>query len=152
MKLTGERLIPASPQVVWNTLLDPDVLKASIPGCELLTKKDDETFEAAVTIKVGPIKAKFAGQVSLSDLAEPSSCTISGQGSGGVAGFAKGGARISLLPDGDQCNLTYDADVAIGGKIASLGDRLFRTVVQKNIDDFFNSVAAHVREDVPGSP
>jgi len=147
MKLTGERLIPITRQVVWDTLLDPAVLRASIPGCDMLEKKGDENFEAAVTIKVGPVKAKFAGKVTLSDLVQPVSCTISGQGNGGVAGFAKGGARITLADEGDGCRLTYDADVEIGGKIASLGDRLFRGVVQKNIDDFFNAVAARVGAD-----
>ncbi len=142
MKLKGERFIEVPPKVVWDTLLDPAVLKASIPGCDMLEKKDDENFEAAVTIKVGPVKARFAGKVTLSDLVQPVSCTISGQGNGGVAGFAKGGARIMLANEGAGCRLTYDADVDIGGKIASLGDRLFRGVVQKNVDDFFNAVAA----------
>ncbi len=144
MKINGERSIEAAPQVVWDTLLDPAVLKAAIPGCDMLDKTDDENFEAAVTIKVGPVKAKFTGKVTLSDLDEPVSCTIRGQGSGGVAGFAKGGARITLAGEGDGCRLTYDADVEIGGKIASLGDRLFRGVVQKNIDEFFNAIAQRV--------
>lgn len=142
MKISGERTIPATPEAVWALMLDPQTLREAIAGCESLEKVSDTGFEAAVTIKVGPVKAKFAGKVDLSDLDPPRACTLTGQGSGGVAGFAKGNATITLSPAAGGCLLVYDGTVDIGGKIASLGDRLFRGVVEKNVSYFFDQIAA----------
>lgn len=145
MKISGERTIPADPETVWALMLEPQTLRDSIPGCESLNKISDTEFEATVTIKVGPVKARFAGKVELSNMDEPRSCTLSGQGNGGVAGFAKGNATIALSSIAEGCLLTYDGNIDIGGKIAGLGDRLFRGVVEKNVSYFFDQIAARTQ-------
>lgn len=147
MMLQGERTIPAPPAAVWERLLAPEVLRACIPGCEALELTDENVYSATVLIKVGPVKARFSGGVTLADLDAPRSCWLAGQGSGGVAGFAKGGARIDLEPAPEGTLLRYDATVEIGGKIVALGDRLFRSVVNNNVNAFFDAVAAGFGED-----
>jgi carbon monoxide dehydrogenase subunit G len=142
MRISGERIIPASPETVWNLMLDQQTLLTAIPGCENLDRVSDTEFEAAVTIKVGPVKAKFAGKVELSELDEPKSCALSGQGNGGVAGFAKGNATITLSSVGEGCLLAYAGNIDIGGKIAGIGDRLFKGVVEKNVDYFFSQIVS----------
>lgn len=137
MEMTGERRIPAPRQRVWDALNDPEVLKASIAGCESLEQTDDGGFAATVTAKVGPVKAKFKGQVTLSDLNPPESYTISGEGKGGAAGFAKGGADVHLSEDGDGTVLTYKVNATVGGKLAQIGSRLIDGVAAKMADDFF---------------
>lgn len=146
MKISGERTIPAAPSVIWDLMLEPDALRQAIAGCERLDKVSETEFDAAVTVKVGPVKARFAGRVELQDIDEPKSCVLSGQGSGGVAGFAKGTATIVLSPMEDGCMLSYEGNIDIGGKIASLGDRLFKLVVTRNVDHFFDQIVARVRE------
>jgi carbon monoxide dehydrogenase subunit G len=141
MILQGERIISAPPAVVWERLLAPEVLKACIPGCEALERIDGNAYSATAVIKVGPVKARFSGGVTLTDLDAPRACRLSGQGSGGVSGFAKGEANIVLEPTPEGTLLRYDAKIEIGGKIAALGDRLFRSVVNNNVDAFFNAVA-----------
>lgn len=138
MNLNGERSVAASPARVWAALLDPETLKACIPGCDALEKTGDSSYRAAMVSKVGPIKARFAGQVVMDVSQLPERCTLSGEGTGGVAGFVKGSARIRVEPTDDGSRLHYDADVEIGGKIASLGDRLFRGVVERNIVQMFD--------------
>ncbi|CAN5631243.1 carbon monoxide dehydrogenase subunit G [soil metagenome] len=143
MKLTGERTVLATPAQIWAALLDPETLKACIPGCEELTKTGDTTYRAAMVSKVGPIKARFAGNVTVDESNLPESCVLNGEGSGGVAGFVKGSAVLRVVPASDDAGagssqLTYDADVEIGGKIASLGDRLFRGVVERNINQLLD--------------
>lgn len=138
MEMTGERRIPAPRQRVWDALNDPEVLKASIAGCESLEQTDDGGFAATVTAKVGPVKAKFKGQVMLSDLNPPESYTISGEGKGGAAGFAKGGADVHLAEDGDETVLTYKVNATVGGKLAQIGSRLIDGVAAKMADDFFD--------------
>lgn len=137
MDLSDERLIDAPPEVVWAAILNPEVLKACIPGCESMTGTPEEGFEAVVTQKVGPVKARFTGQVTLSDIVEGQGCTITGEGKGGPAGFAKGGARITLLPEGSGTRLTYQVEAKVGGKIAQLGSRLIDGFARKMADDFF---------------
>ncbi len=137
MEMTGERRIPAPRQRVWDALNDPEVLKASIAGCESLEQTDDGGFAATVTAKVGPVKAKFKGQVTLSDLNPPESYTISGEGKGGAAGFAKGGAEVNLTEDGDDTVLSYKVKATVGGKLAQIGSRLIDGVATKMADDFF---------------
>lgn len=137
MDMKGEYRINASREAVWAGLNDPDVLRQSIPGCELLEKTSDTDFAAQVTAKVGPVKAKFKGAVTLSDLNPPESYRISGEGKGGAAGFAKGGAFVRLTPDGDGTLLSYEVNANVGGKLAQLGGRLIDSTAKKMADDFF---------------
>ena len=137
MDLTGEYRIPAKREKVWEALNDPDVLKQCIDGCNELEKTSDTEFIAKVTAKVGPVKAKFAGKLTLSELNPPNGYTISGEGQGGVAGFAKGDASVKLTEDNGETVLNYDAKAKVGGKLASVGSRLVEGVAKKTADDFF---------------
>ena len=137
MTMNGEYQLPAPQQTVWEKLNDPAVLKACIPGCELLEKTSDTGFQAVATIKIGPVKARFKGAVTLSDIDPPNGYKISGQGEGGVAGFAKGGATVKLAPKDGGTLLTYDVEAQIGGKLAQLGQRLINGAAKKVADDFF---------------
>lgn len=144
MDMKGEHRIPASRDKVWAALNDPEVLKASIPGCETFEKTADNAFAAKVTAKVGPVKSTFNGQVTLSDIKPPESYTISGEGKGGAAGFAKGGAKVMLRPDGEATILAYDVKADVGGKLAQLGSRLIDGTAKKMADQFFSNFAAQV--------
>ncbi len=144
MQMTGEVQLPASREVVWTKLNDPDVLKACIPGCEELTKASDTEFAAIAITKIGPVKARFKGKVHLTDLNPPNGYKISGEGDGGVAGFAKGGATVSLTDKDGGTLLTYNVDAQIGGKLAQLGQRLVNGAAKKIADDFFKNFAATV--------
>jgi uncharacterized protein len=144
MTMTGEYQLAASQQTVWEKLNDPAVLKACIPGCEQLDKTSDSEFQAVATTKIGPVKAKFKGKVTLSDLDPPNSYKISGQGDGGVAGFARGGATVRLAPKDGGTLLSYSVEAQIGGKLAQLGQRLVNGAAKKIADDFFRSFAAAV--------
>jgi carbon monoxide dehydrogenase subunit G len=137
MDMTGEYRIPAPRDKVWAALNDPATLKASIPGCESLEQTADNAFAATVVAKVGPVKAKFKGNVTLSEINPPESYTISGEGKGGAAGFAKGGADVKLAEDGDDTILTYAAKADVGGKLAQLGSRLIQGTSKKMADEFF---------------
>ncbi|MEJ8473842.1 SRPBCC family protein [Roseibium algae] len=138
MKMSDSQRIEAPREKVWAALNDAEVLKACIPGCEELTKHSDTEMEAKVTLKVGPVKAKFGGKVTLEDLNPPESYKIVGEGSGGVAGFAKGGAVVRLEDDGpDATILHYDVDAKIGGKIAQLGARLIDSTSKRLAGEFF---------------
>ncbi|MCB1452556.1 MAG: carbon monoxide dehydrogenase subunit G [Rhizobiaceae bacterium] len=140
MDMSGEERIAAPIGKVWEALNDPDVLKACIPGCQSLEKKSDTEFSAVVSVKLGPIKAKFNGEVELQNLNPPHSYTIAGEGKGGIAGFAKGGADVSLAEDGpDATILTYNAKADVGGKIAQLGSRLIQSSSKKLAGEFFSS-------------
>lgn len=139
MKLSDEKRIAASRDKVWVALNDVDILKSSIPGCEELNKTSDTGFEAVVKAKVGPVKAKFKGAVELSDLNPPESYRISGEGKGGAAGFAKGGANITLVEDGDDTILRYDVDADVGGKLAQIGGRLLEGTTKKLAAEFFDN-------------
>ncbi|MCX7340645.1 MAG: carbon monoxide dehydrogenase subunit G [Hyphomicrobiales bacterium] len=145
MKMQGEVLLPAGRDVVWAKLNDPEVLKACIPGCDELTKDDDTHFSAVARIKLGPVKATFKGKVALSELDPPNGYTISGEGEGGIAGFAKGGAKVALSDaDGGGTKLRYDVDAQVGGKIMQLGSRLIDSVAKKYADEFFAKFAEAV--------
>jgi carbon monoxide dehydrogenase subunit G len=144
MDMTGEYRIPASRDQVWAALNDPATLKASLPGCESLEKVSEHAFAATVVAKVGPVKAKFNGNVSLSNLNPPESYTISGEGKGGAAGFAKGGADVRLAEDGDVTVLTYTAKADVGGKLAQLGSRLIDGTAKKMADEFFDNFSKQV--------
>ena len=137
MELKGEYRIPAPRDQVWAMLNDPGVLRECIPGCETLEGTPGEGFSARVTTKVGPVKATFNGSVALSNVNAPESYTISGEGKGGVAGFAKGGADVHLAADGGDTVLTYVANAQVGGKLAQLGGRLIDSTAKKLADQFF---------------
>ena len=144
MDMKGERRIPAPRQKVWDALNDPAVLKACIPGCESLEKTADNELRATAAVKIGPISARFNGKVQLTDLDPPTSYRISGEGQGGVAGFAKGGANVSLADDGADTLLTYVVNAQVGGKIAQLGARLIDATSKQMADMFFDRFTAAV--------
>jgi uncharacterized protein len=144
MTMTGEIQLAASRQTVWDMLNNPEVLKATIPGCESLEKTSDTSFAAVAVTKIGPVKARWKGKVRFSDLDPPNSYRISGEGEGGVAGFAKGSAKVSLSDKDGGTLLTYDVDAQIGGKLAQLGQRLINSAAKKTADDFFVKFAAAV--------
>lgn len=145
--IEGEERIRAPVAKVWEALNDPEVLKACIPGCQSLEKKSDTELAATVVLKIGPIKANFAGEVTLTNLNPPNSYTISGEGKGGIAGFAKGGADVALAADGaDETVLTYAAKADVGGKIAQLGSRLITSTSKKLAGQFFSSFNEKVSE------
>ena len=149
MDMTGERRIPAPRTRVWEALNNPDVLKASIPGCETLEKVSDSELKAVVAVKIGPISARFNGKVQLLDLDPPTSYRIDGEGQGGVAGFAKGGAVVRLVDEGSATLLTYDVKAQVGGKIAQLGARLIDATAKQMADAFFNNFSAAVTAAEP---
>ena len=144
MTMSGEVQLAAPREVVWAKLNDAEVLKQCIPGCEELNKTSDTEFQAVATIKVGPVKAKFKGRVHLTDLDPPNGYKISGEGEGGVAGFAKGGATVKLSEKDGGTLLAYDVESQIGGKLAQLGQRLVQGTAKKLAGDFFAKFAAAV--------
>ena len=144
MDMTGERRIPAPRSVVWDALNDTDVLKASIPGCETLEKTGDSEMKATAAVKVGPISARFNGKVQLSDIDPPNGYRISGEGQGGVAGFAKGGASVALTDDGEGTVLAYTVNAQVGGKLAQLGGRLIDATAKQMADAFFDRFSHQV--------
>jgi uncharacterized protein len=137
MTMTGEVQLPASREAVWAKLNDPEVLKTCVPGCEQLDVLPNNEFQAVATVKVGPVKARWKGKVRLSDFDPPNSYRISGEGEGGVAGFAKGGALVSLAEKDGGTLLSYNVEAQIGGKLAQLGQRLINSAAKKTADDFF---------------
>jgi len=144
MTMNGEVQLAAPRAVVWEKLNDAVVLKQCIPGCEELDKTSETEFQAVATIKIGPVKARFKGRVQLSDIDPPNGYKISGEGEGGVAGFAKGGAVVKLTDRDGGTLLSYDVESQIGGKLAQLGQRLVQGTAKKLADDFFNKFAAAV--------
>jgi len=149
MEMTGERLIPAARGTVWHALNDPEILKASIPGCTSLVKEGDTGMTAVAALKVGPISAKFSGKVQLLDLDPPNSYRIVGEGQGGVAGFAKGGATVRLSERDGGTLLEYSAEMQIGGKMAQLGARLIDSTAKQMTNVFFDRFVAAI---VPPEP
>ena len=137
MEMSGERLIAAPREAVWAALNDPEVLKACIQGCESIEKLSDTEMTATVAAKIGPISARFNGKVTLADLDPPNAYTISGEGQGGVAGFAKGGAKVQLADAEGGTKLTYQVSAQIGGKMAQLGARLIDSVAKSYAESFF---------------
>ena len=145
MQMNDSRSVPASRDRVWSALNDPNVLKQCIPGCQSLEMTSPTDMTATVVIKVGPVKATFGGKVTLSDLDPPNSYRITGEGSGGVAGFAKGGAAIRLEAVGEnETVLHYEVDSQIGGKLAQLGGRLIDSTAKKLAGEFFTKFGAVV--------
>lgn len=147
MTMTGEIVLPADKASVWARLNDADTLKASIPGCESLEKTSDTEFRAVVKLKIGPVSARFKGKVNLTDIDAPNGYRILGEGEGGVAGFAKGGAVVKLTDtDGGGTKLTYEVDAQVGGKIAQLGARLIDSTSKKLAGEFFANFAKALDE------
>ena len=151
MEMSGEYKINATREKVWAGLNDPEILKQSIPGCEEIDQTSDTSFTAKVTAKVGPVKAKFAGSVQLTDIDAPNGYRISGEGKGGAAGFAKGGANVQLEDDGDGTLLKYEVDAQVGGKLAQLGARLIDGTAKKMASQFFENFAEAVTEGEDGA-
>ncbi|MBX6376650.1 MAG: carbon monoxide dehydrogenase subunit G [Acetobacteraceae bacterium] len=150
MEMTGERRIPAPRQRVWEALNDPEVLRASIPGCESIEKTGDDSFSARVAVKIGPMSAKFTGKVRLENLDPPNGYTIVGEGQGGAMGFAKGGADVSLREESPtETLLTYAVKAQVGGKMAQLGARLIDSTARQMADQFFDRFA---RQLTPAEP
>jgi len=149
MDLKDEIVINAPRQAVYDALNDPEVLKACIPGCEELVRHSDTELEAKVVLKVGPVKAKFGGTVTLAPEAPPARFSLSGEGSGGAAGFAKGGAAVELDTHPDGTLLRYDAHADVGGKLAQLGSRMIQGTAKKLAASFFQNFAAHFSPPEP---
>jgi carbon monoxide dehydrogenase subunit G len=138
MEMHGELRIPAPRQQVWEKLNDAETLKNCIPGCEFVEKVSDTEFAAKLTARVGPVKASFSGKVTLTDMDPPAGYTITGEGTGGVAGFAKGSAKVSLDDAGAETVLRYGVQAQVGGKLAQIGSRLIDATSRKMADEFFS--------------
>ena len=149
MKITGETLIPAPREAVWQALNDPAILKQAIPGCESLEQTSDNSFKAVVSSRIGPIAARFNGAVRLSDLDPPNSYTLTGEGSGGAAGNAKGIAKVRLEPGQGGTRLIYDVDAQISGKLAQIGSRVIEAAAKMLAGQFFDRLGQAV---VGGAP
>jgi carbon monoxide dehydrogenase subunit G len=150
MEMTGERRIAAPRQRVWEALNDPAVLKAAIPGCDSVERTAEDAFQAKVSVKLGPMSAKFGGKVQLTNIVPPVSYTISGEGQGGAMGFAKGGADVALEEIGpEETVLRYNVKAQVGGKMAQLGARLIDSTAKSMADQFFDRFAAQVAPPVP---
>ena len=141
MEMTGEYRIPAPREHVWDALNDPEILRQCIPGCEVMEKESDDNYTARMLAKIGPVKAKFATRIALSNLNPPESYTIAGEGKGGPAGFGKGSANVSLSEDQGETVLNYTASMQVGGKLAQVGSRLVAGTAKKYADDFFSRFA-----------
>jgi hypothetical protein len=151
MEIKGEYKIAASREKVFAALNDAEVLRACIPGCESLDKQSDTEMTAKVRLRIGPVSAAFSGKVTLSDIDPPNGYKISGEGQGGVAGFAKGGAVVKLAEEGAETVLTYDVDAQVGGKIAQVGARLISGTARKLADQFFGKFAESVGAPPPAT-
>jgi carbon monoxide dehydrogenase subunit G len=166
MEMSGEQLIPASQQDVWNALNDIEVLKACVPGCESIEPIGENTYQVLMVARVGPVSAKFKGKLTLSDINPPDSYSIAFEGQGGPAGFAKGSAKVRLSSENGATKLAYDVKANVGGKLAQIGSRLVDAAARKVADDFFRNFSeklsalhageehheAHHPEPVPRDP
>ena len=139
MEMTGEELIPLSQAATWKALNDPEVLKDCIPGCQSITRAGDDEYDVAMTAKVGPVSAKFSGKMKVVDADPPNGYTLTFEGQGGVAGFAKGEATVGLAPEGSSTRLSYAAKAAVGGKLAQVGARLIDGVAKQLAGKFFEN-------------
>ena len=139
MEMKGEQLVPASQKATWDALNDPQVLKACVPGCESIEPAGENVYQVLMVARVGPVSAKFRGRLSLSDIKPPHSYSLAFEGQGGAAGFAKGGAQVKLVPQGEQTRLIYDVKANVGGKLAQIGSRLVDAAAKKVADEFFKN-------------
>ena len=145
MELQGERLIPASVDTTWASLNDPEVLKACIAGCESLERTGEDAMTAVVALKIGPVSARFKGNLKMTNVQPPNGYTINFDGQGGVAGFGKGSADVALTAEGAQTRLKYNARAQVGGKMAQVGSRLIDAAAGKITEDFFKAFEAHLQ-------
>ena len=152
MQQIGEYRIAADRETVWAALNDPDVLGRCITGAQEVTRLDDEHFDVKVKAKVGPVSATFQAALTLSDLVPPESYTIQGNVKGGAAGFAKGGADVSLMADGDDTLLRYEVNGSVGGKLAQVGSRLVDGAARKMADEFFAAFSNHLNPEAAADP
>lgn len=150
MEMTGEQLVPASQEETWNALNDPEVLKACVPGCESIERISGNDFQVLMVARVGPVSAKFKGKLSLSDIKPPTSYSISFEGQGGAAGFAKGSANVRLSAESSSTRLSYDVKANVGGKLAQIGSRLVDGAARKVADDFFKNFNEKFSSTQPG--
>lgn len=137
MEMTGEQLIALPQQQVWEALNDPAVLKQCIPGCDAVERIAEDQYNMSMVAAIGPVKARFSGKLTLTDVSAPTSYTLNFEGSGGVAGFGKGSCEVHLAPEAEGTRLTYSAKAAVGGKIAQIGSRLISGAAKKIADQFF---------------
>lgn len=145
MELSNTRIVPAPPSTVWSALNDPAVLKACLPGCESLERTGENAYDVVMAARVGPVSARFNGRMTMTDVDPPNAYTLQFDGQGGAAGFARGEARVTLAPDGEQHTaLKYQAKAQVGGKLAQIGSRLVDGAAAKMADDFFARFAAHL--------
>ena len=152
MELQGERLIPAPVEKTWAALNDPQVLKACIAGCESLERTEPDKLVAVVAVKVGPVSARFKGNVQMTNVQAPNSYTINFDGQGGAAGFGKGSADVTLTPEDGQTRLKYVARAQVGGKMAQVGSRLIDAAAGKIAEDFFKAFEANLQAKAQGEP
>jgi uncharacterized protein len=156
MEISKVQIVPASPDRVWAALNDPQLLQACITGCESIERIADNEYRIAMKVKVGPVNARFTGKISLVDLNPPESYTLNFEGQGGMAGFAKGVARVALAAEGEATRLAYSASAQVGGKLAQIGSRLIDGAAQKMAADFFAALARELDEgpgaSVPAAP
>jgi carbon monoxide dehydrogenase subunit G len=143
MEMTGEQLIALPQQATWDALNDTAVLMACIPGCDSIDKQSDHEYLLTMTAKVGPVSAKFKGKMTLLDVQAPDAYTLQFEGQGGVAGFAKGEAKVSLAAEGSDTRLSYSVKASIGGKLAQVGARLIDGVAKKMAEQFFTAFNKH---------
>jgi len=139
MEMSGEERIPASQADTWAALNDPEMLKACVPGCEAIDRTAENEYQVLMVARIGPVSAKFKGKLTLSDINPPQSYSISFEGQGGAAGFAKGGAQVRLSPEGENTKLSYDVKANVGGKLAQIGSRLVDAAAKKVANDFFKN-------------
>jgi carbon monoxide dehydrogenase subunit G len=151
MEMTGSQTLPVSRQIAWDALNDPEILKASITGCDELTRTSDAEFATQVTAAVGPVKAKFKAKLTLVDVVAPESYSIRFDGQGGVAGFGKGEAKVKLTAQGESTLLEYSAKASVGGKLAQIGSRLVDATAQKMAGEFFTKFNAELARRNPGA-
>jgi len=147
MEMQGSRELAVTQQQAWNSLNDPEVLKACIPGCETLAQTEDGGFTATMTLRIGPVSAKFKGKLTLSDVQAPQRYTLHFDGQGGMAGFGKGSAQVELAPAEGGTKLSYSAKAQVGGKLAQVGSRLVDAAAGKITNDFFAAFNARVQAD-----
>jgi uncharacterized protein len=146
MEMSAQQLIPATQQQTWEALNDPAMLKQCVPGCEAIDLVGENQYQVLMVARVGPVSAKFKGRLTLSDIQPPNSYSISFDGQGGAAGFAKGGAHVRLTPEGEATRLSYDVKASVGGKLAQIGSRLVDAAAKKVADDFFRNFNQKVGE------
>ncbi len=149
MEMSAEQLIPASQQQTWEALNDPEMLKQCVPGCESIDPIGENQYQVLMVARVGPVSAKFKGKLTLSDIVPPNSYSISFEGQGGAAGFAKGGAKVNLVPESDQTKLLYDVKANVGGKLAQIGSRLIESTANHMAGQFFDRFGQLIAGETP---